>query len=231
MVHGRLYIPYKGQITLLTWFDSKHRYHISMTLNRLSVNEAKELLTKFAQELSYPALTAACMKVINDPRFVVQYGSAGSHHAYVGGLIVHTAEVTNYAYTMSQMFHEADEDVVITAGIFHDFMKVKEYELRQKSSPGHVVMDSYGRPATYIGKTDYRNLVRHVAGSHAEFMKLVDDTDVDDGKILKIEHAILAHHGCFEYGSPVEPQTVEARILHYADMMSVNHGPARDAHA
>jgi 3'-5' exoribonuclease len=200
-------------------------------IHRFSVDEAKAQLIQLAYEISYDTLTTACMKIINDPRFVVQYGSAGDHHAYVGGLAIHTAEVTTYAYNMAHMFQDADEDVVITACIFHDFMKVREYELRHKSTPGVIVTDQYGKPATYIGKTNYRKLVRHVAGSHAEFVKMVDDKDVPEDVILKIEHALLAHHGRYEWGSPVEPQTVEARILHYADMFSRFDGPAREGHA
>jgi 3'-5' exoribonuclease len=42
---------------------------------------------------------------------------------------------------------------------------------------------------------------------------------------MRIEHAILAHHGRQEWGSPVEPVTAEAYILHYADMLSVRFGP------
>jgi 3'-5' exoribonuclease len=203
------------------------------TVTRMSVAEAKALLENYAEDLCYPALKSACLKVITDPRMATQFGSAGKHHAYEGGLMIHTAEVTNYAYNMSLLLDDSDEDVVVTAAIFHDYMKVREYELCQRSSPGHLVTDQYGRPATYIGKTDYRNLVRHVAGSHAEFVKVMDWMDTGNGQhnvpeevILKIEHAILAHHGRYEWGSPVEPQTAEARILHYADMFSVEHGPA-----
>ena len=33
-----------------------------------------------------------------------------------------------------------------------------------------------------------------------------------------INHCILAHHGQLDYGSPVKPQSVEAQIIHVADM-------------
>ena len=72
-------------------------------------------------------------------------------------------------------------------------------------------------------KTPYRNLVRHVAGSHAEFIRLtayLSDDHLSPEKKMKIEHAMLAHHGRKEWGSPVEPATAEAFILHAADMMS-----------
>jgi len=35
----------------------------------------------------------------------------------------------------------------------------------------------------------------------------------------RLIHAILAHHGALERGSPVAPQTLEALALHHADWM------------
>ena len=197
----------------------------------MTESKAKELLLHYVDMLSIPALEDACNKVIDHPKFYTQVGSAGEHHAYPGGLIIHTAEVTDFAFNMTKTFNEvatagalADEDVVITAAIYHDFMKINEYEILHASSPGSIVMDKYGRPATYIGKTDYRNLVRHVAGSHAAFLMEIQNKNVPPDVVLGIEHAILAHHGRKEWGSPIEPQTIEAKIVHDADTFSVKFG-------
>ena len=38
--------------------------------------------------------------------------------------------------------------------------------------------------------------------------------------VNQVGHCILAHHGHKEWGSPVEPITTEARILHFADDLS-----------
>jgi hypothetical protein len=46
--------------------------------------------------------------------------------------------------------------------------------------------------------------------------------------VMSVEHAILAHHGWKEWGSPVEPQTVEVQILHFADMLSCQYGAGAD---
>jgi 3'-5' exoribonuclease len=198
----------------------------------MTESKAKELLQYYAALVTIPALEDACNKVIDNPKFYTQVGSAGEHHAYPGGLIIHTAEVTDFAFNMAKTFNEvasadatADDDVVITAAIFHDFMKVNEYEIRQKSTPDSIYLDAHGRPMTYIAKTDYRHLVRHVAGSHAAFLVAIQNKEVYPDVVMRIEHAILAHHGRKEWGSPVEPQTVEAMILHSADMFSVNFGP------
>jgi len=182
--------------------------------------KAQAGLIRIATTLSVKALEEACVVAVNYPNFTTAFGSAGEHHAYEGGLAIHTEEVVTFAMNMCRMFPNADEDVVITAAIFHDLMKIREYNPMYSCNPFH--------PNTVVGiqKTPYRNLVRHVAGSHAEFLKCIAGKEVPESKELNIEHAILAHHGRKEHGSPIEPQTVEAYILHYADMLSVKFGPA-----
>jgi 3'-5' exoribonuclease len=41
------------------------------------------------------------------------------------------------------------------------------------------------------------------------------DKDLED----KLCHIILSHHGRYEYGSPRMPKTIEAMVIHQADMM------------
>jgi 3'-5' exoribonuclease len=43
---------------------------------------------------------------------------------------------------------------------------------------------------------------------------------IDDNLRDDIGHMILSHHGRLEWNSPVEPQTVEAQILHFADYLN-----------
>lgn len=171
-----------------------------------------------------------CTRVLSDPRFATAYGSAGQHHAYPGGLMVHTSEVLETALHLSNIYTDADREVLTVAAVYHDYMKIKEY-LPEVQGTGNY---SNGVPVKF-GKTPYRNLVRHVAGGHAEFLRNLDDftetLPVDNGefdnKVLNIEHCLLAHHGRHEWGSPVEPQTVEANILHMADMLSMQYGAGK----
>ena len=41
-----------------------------------------------------------------------------------------------------------------------------------------------------------------------------------DIEYYKLLHVIQSHHGCKEWGSPVEPKTIEAQIIHFADNFS-----------
>ena len=126
--------------------------------------------------------------------------------------MVHTYEVAHYALDMAKAFWEdVDRDALLTAAIWHDYMKVREYEVSEAE---------LGK----ITKTPYRKFVNHVAGSHAEFLLAVVGKDLDPDIQQRIEHALLAHHGRQEWGSSVEPQTLESMLLHTADMISVRFG-------
>ena len=41
-----------------------------------------------------------------------------------------------------------------------------------------------------------------------------------DGQLAELHHMILSHHGSLEFGSPVQPMTTEAEIVHWADEAS-----------
>lgn len=44
-----------------------------------------------------------------------------------------------------------------------------------------------------------------------------------------VGHCILAHHGRKDWGSPIEPQTQEAYLLHAADTWSSRFGPWKES--
>jgi 3'-5' exoribonuclease len=41
-----------------------------------------------------------------------------------------------------------------------------------------------------------------------------------EGQLLDLQHMILSHHGALEFGSPVQPMTAEAGMVHWADEAS-----------
>jgi 3'-5' exoribonuclease len=130
------------------------------------------------------------------------------HHDYRHGLVIHVAEVMRNVQSMTYGSPSAS---LVTAVIWHDYMKTKEYALEPDGEGGERIV-----------KTPYRNLIRHVAGSAMEFHRVACDL-LDEEELLGIEHLLLSHHGRREWGSPIEPSTAEAFILHAADQMSA-HG-------
>jgi 3'-5' exoribonuclease len=129
------------------------------------------------------------------------YGGSKHHHAYLGGLSVHVAEVMEHALTMAGP--SIDLEVLITAVVWHDYDKLREYLLQEDSTIGH---------------TSYAKTIGHVAGSALAFS--FHASSLPPEKKEAILHCLLSHHGRREWGSPIEPTTLEAWILHSADMLS-----------
>lgn len=146
--------------------------------------------------------------VLEDQRFWKwpASGSPQGHHHYDGGLAVHTMEVVELCMAGAKILHVEDKRHLFLAALYHDIGKVRDYE--------------YNGLAGEWQNTDHRSRVRHVCRSalmwHDARNAVNEDYDQED----VVLHAILAHHGCLEWGSPVTPQTEIAWILHCADHMS-----------
>lgn len=152
-------------------------------------------------------LLSACHAALQEYQkdFTMKPAAHSHHHNYIGGLLQHTAEVMKFAYNIATAV-DCDIDVVLTAAFFHDIEKVKEYTLEGDYLP-------------------YATQVGHVVGSALTFMSYARMLYVNEKDIDKVVHCILAHHGKKEWGSPVEPQTPEAAIVHEADMISSRLNP------
>lgn len=178
----------------------------TMTVTELTVDNAMDYLCDLT-DAAEGVVRELCGELLADPLFAQAPGSAGHHHAFHGGLALHTAEVVR---NCSALGPNLDWAVLLTAAIWHDAGKRFEYELPAEEG---------GRITT----TAYRDQVGHVAGSVIELRwRVADlvDEDVHGGWLMQVTHCMLAHHGRREWGSPVEPQTPEAWVLHAADMMS-----------
>ena len=91
---------------------------------------ARDRLISLATTVDNSILQESCIRVVKDPNFQTQVGSCAHHHTYRGGLMVHTYEVASYALDMAKAFWEdVDRDVLLTAAIWHDCMKIREYEV------------------------------------------------------------------------------------------------------
>lgn len=132
--------------------------------------------------------------------FVMTPAATKHHHNYAGGLLHHTYEVMKIAYNISNIF-EVKTDHLIVGSFFHDIMKIKEYDI-------HGKWNKYG------------DMIGHVSGSAMVFKEIAENNECNEDDINAIVHIILSHHGKKEWGSPVEPNTVEAVIVHEADMIS-----------
>lgn len=178
--------------------------------DKLEIRDPYKVLVDLSQKL-LPPLRKITWCVIADPLF--QYCPGGTrHHFYKGGLLQHTAEVAVYA---SRMIPGGDPwHIVTAAAIIHDYRKIDEY----------IILDD-GR----IIDTDYRKTTGHVVGGFLFFRQSPHFNDLPGNIQEEISHALLAHHGRREWGSPVEPRTETAFALHAADMLSVQGATIHEA--
>lgn len=141
-----------------------------------------------------------------------------NHHAYARGLAEHTLSMVIAARLLVGHYRyfyldEIDENLVVAGVLLHDLGKVVEYQ-----------RDGLAWGTGLVGE-----LVGHIP--------LVDAMIVDAGmavgaeaeKVARLRHIVLAHHGRREYGSPVEPRTMEAQIVHQVDMIDSRLGMMREA--
>lgn len=163
-------------------------------------------------------LAELCEPVLFDSRFALWTGCghADGHHYGKGGLVVHTAEVVDLCLTINARYADcdkADDRKLFAAALFHDVGKLRDYEQVSKSSC------TEWRPA----KHKYH--IHHIYESARVWSQAYRQWEADGFKGSdtyedEVTHAILAHHGHKEWGSPVLPQTKIAHILHHCDCIS-----------
>lgn len=165
-------------------------------------------------------------RVLDYPGFTTWSGSIKDRHHYgAGGLLQHTYEVTRLCManweTLTELAsrHKVCRRTLFLGAVFHDLGKVHDYEVRDPYTPG---MGNAFDSREWIATPHHRR-IHHINRSAVVWARAVSETnlcrDIEDDVL----HAILAHHGSPERGSPVLPQTREAWMLHLADAMSAWH--------
>ena len=126
------------------------------------------------------------------------------HHNYVGGNLEHTVGVLKLCKTISA-FYDLDEDLLFSGAILHDIGKIQTYTF-EKSLPT---------------RTNEEKMISHVVIGDRMIHDIINNKLEDFPEELKnqLSHLILSHHGKAEWGSPISPETSEAIVLHYADLL------------
>lgn len=124
------------------------------------------------------------------------------HHYKRSGLLRHVKEMLDLALFVQKMYPTANRDLLIAGIVYHDIMKVEEY----KYSNG--LAEDFSKKGFLFG---------HIFLGAELPKKYVSDEEADSEEIEMLQHIILSHHGKLEWGSPVEPATIEAIIVHHVD--------------
>jgi 3'-5' exoribonuclease len=150
-------------------------------------------------------------------RFERAPGSVNGHHAKLGGLLLHVWEVASIARHSARTVRQANVDLVVAGALLHDIGKV----------------DAYSVSAEGFAHTAVGTLLGHVTLGALMLDRRMQELDppLPEAQRNEMLHMILSHHGALEFGSPVQPMTTEAEIVHWADEASAKAGDMMDEFA
>ena len=175
--------------------------------NRNDISTLQKKLVSFINSINDEKIKNLLEDIfINDEKIKKRFLNAPAamtvHHAYKGGLIVHTLKVTELSLKISETYTNINKDILIAGALLHDIGKIYEYEIKP-----------YG-----IEKTPEGELFGHInIGANLVINKSKKINELNKEYIDEIAHIILSHHGEIEYGSPILPKTIESLIVHFAD--------------
>jgi 3'-5' exoribonuclease len=173
-----------------------------------------DALDKLRAGITTPRLASAVNLFFADDAFRARFertpGAVRGHHAKLGGLLLHVCEVASIGQQMAKTMRKANVDLVVAGALLHDIGKVEAYTVDAKG----------------LGYDPRNHLIGHVVLGCLMFSERVaaartsGSMTLSDPQLVELQHMILSHHGSLEFGSPVQPMTVEAELLHWADEAS-----------
>jgi 3'-5' exoribonuclease len=167
-------------------------------------------------------LAEVCSHAMENHRDAFRRAAAahGIHHARRGGLLEHTASMMRVAVNLcaGNCYPEV-EPLILYAGIlFHDLGKIHETDYQPRGF--------------MLAPTHWGVLVGHICAG-LDMFRLEWECFHHSGETWLrdyVAHCIVAHHGQKEWGSPVEPATPEAVLLHHIDMIDAGIEKLRKAY-
>ena len=164
-----------------------------------------EQIRALCGQVRNPYLRALLFAFLDDPElqpaFLRAPAAKSIHHAFPGGLCEHTLSVLQLGWRICDHYPQLDRDLVTAGCLLHDYGKAKEIS----PEPGFEYTDE-GKLVGHLVLTC--QLIREKAASIPDFPRELE---------WRVTHLIAAHHGRYEYGSPKEPVTLEAMVVHAVD--------------
>jgi len=157
------------------------------------------------RDLENPNLRALFGRMVSDEEFWEAFCAApaakGMHHARIGGLLEHSVQCLRIARAAAEMY-PVNRDLLLFGAVFHDVGKVRELSW----GGGGFAYTTEGRLEGHVVLGE-RLVSSYIAGIEG----------FPDELRLQISHILLSHQGEIEYGSPAQPKTLEALLVHLID--------------
>jgi 3'-5' exoribonuclease len=158
------------------------------------IDKAREIKTPAIAELTTGLLIAHKAELLVHPAAEVV------HHAYRGGLLEHSVTVARKVDAIATLDTDINKDLAVAGAILHDIGKLDEIRPDGRSRTvegrllGHLLLGS--------------RMIRDAAAA----LGVGNEPWITD-----LEHIVLSHHGAAEFGSPVNPLSREALLVHFMD--------------
>lgn len=204
--------PYHCEATPVNEEDVPEEIRKKIKKDRnLQKSKAKEILadSSFWNDKKVHEFLLSFVKEHSE-KFATVPAALGHHHAYKGGLFIHSCEVFCNCLGMARSpmneFHEPlDTDALFLAAWLHDAGKMEIYRMDGEQPK----MDS-----------DKENCIGHPTISDRMFLKAAEGKGFGNEFMDLVSHCILSHHDKPKWGAVVTPATKEAHILCKADYIS-----------
>jgi 3'-5' exoribonuclease len=146
-------------------------------------------------------------RILLDETFLAKYANAPAarqmHHAYIGGVLEHTLSMAAIADMLASHYPYVNKSLLLSGVLLHDMGKTLEYDL-----------------ASSFSFTEDGRLVGHIVRAIIMIEQAARELgDIPAADVQQLVHLVAAHHGNLEWGSPVEPKTLEALLLHQIDLL------------
>jgi len=168
-----------------------------------------------AASIRDPWIARLVRSFLDDPQLAAAFAAAPAakvnHHAYVGGLAEHTLSVMRLCAAAVEHYGDLDRDLLLAGAFLHDVGKTAEIAVE----PGFP----YTEEGTLLG---------HIPIGYAMVRERIAEIPGFPREIaIDLGHLILSHQGELEWGSPVQPRTAEALVLHFVDNLDSKVATAR----
>lgn len=174
-------------------------------------------ITAFIESIRDPRLLRLCLVFLerHGERFRRTGAARKNHHARRGGLVEHVAQMMRCAAAIAGVYPKLNRDLMIAGVLFHDCGKLWEnvYAESGFTMPYSLTAEMLGHIP--LGLELVNKLWREMMEQAAAEWTMLEPAS--ESVRLHLLHLIAAHHGTYEFGSPVLPKTPEAIALHHVD--------------
>jgi 3'-5' exoribonuclease len=223
-VSGRIEAGYKGGPPELKVTEIGATFDAHPALDGLlptydgDLGQLKKRFTDLVQSIESPAYRRFLHYFFREAAPMEKFAQASAglsiHHAMVHGLLLHTCQVAENVRNLCVAPDFADRvnrDLAITTALIHDAGKLEEYS----RGAGNFTVSTRGHLYTHV--LSGALMVDRVFAAHRDELEALGMTEEHRDHLL---HGVASHHGQLEWGANIVPSTLEAVMLHEADLAS-----------